>query len=43
MVINKKDYVTVDLDHYDADFRYIYRDTIIAQFKQRLFNKNFGR
>ena len=27
---------------YDADFRYIYRDTMIAQFKQDLYNKNIS-
>ena len=33
MATNKKDYVTLDL-HYDADFRYNYRDTMIFQFEQ---------
>ena len=41
MVSNIKDYVTLDPDDVDADFRYKYRYTMIALFKQDLFNKNF--
>ena len=37
-----KDYVTLDPDDADADFRYRCRDTMIAQFKQDLYNKNFS-
>ena len=43
MVTNMKDCVTLEPDDYDADFRYNYRDTMIAQFEQYLYNKNFGR
>ena len=43
MVTNMKDYVTLDPDDDDdADFRYNDRDSMIAQFKQYLCNKNFG-
>ena len=42
MVRNMKGYVTLDADDADADFIYGYRDTMIAQFKQDLFNKNFS-
>ena len=42
MVTNMKDYVTLDCDNVDADFRYSYRDTMIAQLKQDLCNKNFS-
>ena len=42
MVTNMKDYVTLDPDDDDADFTYNYRDTMIAQFKQDLFNKNLS-
>ena len=42
MVTNMKDYVTIDPDDADADFRYNYRDVMIAQFKQDLYNKNFS-
>ena len=41
-VRNVKDYVTLDPDDDDADFRYKYRDTMIAQFKQEFYNKNFS-
>ena len=34
--------VTTDPHDDDADFRYGYRDTIIAQFKQDLYNKIFS-
>ena len=37
-----KDYVTLDPDDVDTDFRYGYRDTMIAQFKQDFLNKNFS-
>ena len=37
-----KDYGTLDPDDDDAGFRYGYRVTIIAQFKQDLYNKNFS-
>ena len=40
MVTNMKDYLTLDLDDGDADFRYSYGDTTIAQFKQDLCKKN---
>ena len=43
MVTIMKDNVTLDRDDDDDDgFRYIYRDTMIAQFKQDLYNKNFS-
>ena len=42
MVTNMKDYVTLDPDDYDADFRNKYRDTMIAQLIQDLYNKNFS-
>ena len=42
MVTNMKIYVTIDLDDNDADFRYGYRYTMIAQFKQDFFNKKFS-
>ena len=42
MVTNMKDYVTLNFDDTDADFRYGYRDTMIAQFKKDLYNKNFS-
>ena len=42
MVTNLKDYLTLDDNDDDADFRYNYRDTMIAQFKQDLNNKNFS-
>ena len=42
MVSNMKDYVTLDDDDYDADFRYNYRDNLIAHFKQNLNIKNFS-
>ena len=38
-ITNMKDYVTLDPDDDDADFRYEYRDTTITIFKQDLFNK----
>ena len=34
MVTNMKNYVTLDPDHDDADFRYNYGDTMIAHFQQ---------
>ena len=39
MVTNMRDYVTLDPEEDDADFRYGYRDTMIAQFKQDFYNK----
>ena len=42
MVTKMKDYVTLDPDDVDADFRYGYRDTVIAQFKHDLYNKKFS-
>ena len=42
MVTNMKDYVTLDPDDDDADFRFIYRVTTIAQFKQDFYNKHFN-
>ena len=42
MVTNMKDFVTLDPDEYDADFRYNYRDTMIGQFKQDLYSKYFS-
>ena len=43
MVTKLKEYVRLDPDDDDdADFRFGYRDTIIAQFKQDLYNKNFS-
>ena len=41
MVTNKRNFLTRDdIDDY-ADFRFDYRDTMIAQLKQDLYNKNF--
>ena len=42
MVANMKDYVTLDPDDDDADVRYGYIGTTIAQFKQDLYNKNIS-
>ena len=42
MVTNIKDYVTPVFDEYGADFGCLYRDTMIAQFKQGFYNKNFS-
>ena len=42
MVTNMKDYVTLDLDYDDAEFRYGHRDTMKVQFKQDLYNENFS-
>ena len=45
MVTKMKDYVRLDLDDDDvddADFRYDYRDTMIAQFKQDSYKQNFS-
>ena len=41
MVKIMKDYVTLDPDDADADFKYGCRDTMITQFKQDLYNRNF--
>ena len=41
MVTNMKDYLTLDNNDDDADFRYDYSDTMIAQYKQDLY-KNFS-
>ena len=42
-VKNMEDYLPLDDNDDDADFRYNYRDTIIAQFKQDLLKKFFSR
>ena len=42
MVTITKDYVTLDPDDNDADFRYGYGPTMIAQFKQDLYNREFS-
>ena len=42
MVTNKKYYVTLDPDDDEVVFRYEYRDTMIAQFKQDFYNKTFS-
>ena len=42
MVTNMKDYLMLDENDDDADFRCNYRDTMIAQFKQDLYNKSFS-
>ena len=42
LVTNMKDYLTLDDNDHDADFRYKYRDTMIAQFTQGLHNKNIS-
>ena len=42
MVQSMKDYLTLDDKDDDAAFRYNYRDTAIAQFKQKLKNKIFN-
>ena len=39
---NLKKYLTLRLDDDDVDFRYNYRDTMTAQFKQDLYNKSFS-
>ena len=36
------DFVTLDPDDADADFRYAYRATMIAQFKQDFYNNNLS-
>ena len=41
MVLNMKEDVILDDDDDYADFRYKFRNTMIAQFKQDLSNKNF--
>ena len=41
MVTNMKDYLTLDDYDDDADFRYNFRVTMIAHFKQDLYNKIF--
>ena len=42
MVTNLKDYLTLEPDVYDADFRYGYRDVMTVQFKQYFYNKSFS-
>ena len=42
MITSIKDYVTLDPDDDDADFRYNYRDVMIAQFKQDFYNKIYS-
>ena len=42
MVTSMEEYVTLDPDDDDVDFRYYYRDTMIAQLKQDLYNKSFS-
>ena len=42
MDIVMKDYVTLDPDDDDSDFRNGDRDVMIAQFEQHLFNKSFS-
>ena len=42
MITNMKGYVSIDPDDADADFRYDFRDIMIAQFKQDFYNKNFS-
>ena len=44
MVTNMKDSVSLENedDNHDADFRYNFRDNMIAQIKQDLYNKSFG-
>ena len=41
MVSNKKDYLTLDDKDHGANFRFFYRDTMIAQCKQDLNRKQF--
>ena len=41
MVTKMKAFVTLGLDDYDADFRYIYTDTMRVQFGQDFYNKIF--
>ena len=43
MVTKMKGYLMLDDKDDDADFRYNYRDTKLAQFKQGLNNKTFNR
>ena len=42
MITKVKDYATLDLDDDHADFRYKFRDNMIAQYKQDLYNKSFS-
>ena len=42
MATKRKDYVTLDPVVDDADYRKEYRDTIVAQFKEDIYNKNFS-
>ena len=42
MVTNMRDYVTLDPDDDDADFRHNDRDTMIAHFKQDIYNESFS-
>ena len=37
-----KNYVTLDDDEDDADFRYKYRDNITTHFEQDLYDKSFS-
>ena len=43
MVTKMKDCVTLDDKDNDADFRYDYRDNMIAQFEKVLYNKSLSR
>ena len=40
LVTNSKDYVTLNPDDDDANFRYGYENVMIAQFIQDIYNKN---
>ena len=42
MVRNWNDYVIIDDIDDGAEFRYKYRDNMIAQFEQDFFNKSFS-
>ena len=42
MVTYLRDYITLDPDDDDADFRYGYRHLMVVHFKQDLYSKNFG-
>ena len=42
LVTKMKNYLTLVVSDDDADFRYNYRDTMIAQFNKQLCNKSFS-
>ena len=42
MVTKLEDYVALDGNDYDADFRYKYRDKMIDQIEQIFYNEKFS-